>query len=113
MAIAKKALVWSLFAAGGTLTALLLPALIGLFLMVSSGFIPDGVDYVSARTFASSWSGKVVLFGVLFFSLWHAAHRMRVLFHDFGVRADKLVANTVYLMATAASVLAAVLLLSI
>lgn len=111
MAIAKKALVWGLFAAGGTLTALLFPALIALFLMVSSGDIPDGITYASARAFVSSWSGKIALFGILFFSAWHAAHRMRVLFHDFGIRADGLIATTLYLLATLGSVLATVLLL--
>lgn len=39
MAIANKALVWSLFAAGGTLTAFLFPVLIFLFLAVSLGWV--------------------------------------------------------------------------
>ena len=113
MAIAKKALVWGLFAAGGTLTSFLFPALIALFLLVSSGHVPDGLSYETARQAAASWLGKVVLFGILFLSLWHAAHRMRVVFHDFGVRADGLIATVLYLLAALASVLTAALLLLI
>jgi len=113
MAIAKKALVWSLFAAGGTLTAFLVPAVIVLFLMVSTGHVPDGLYFDSARGFAASWLGKIIIFGVLFLSLWHAAHRLRVVFHDFGIRADGLIAAILYLLAGLASVLAAALLLMI
>jgi len=113
MAIAKKALVWGLFAAGGTLTSFLFPALIALFLMVSTGFIPDGLAFAAIESFAASWPGKIILFGVLFLALWHAAHRMRVVFHDFGVRADGLIASVLYLLAAAGSVLAAVFLLMI
>ena len=107
MAIAKKALVWSLFAAGGTVTAFLFPALIALFLMVSLGYVPVGLDQANITAFVASWIGKITLFGVLFFSIWHAAHRMRVIFHDFGVRADSAIATILYLLATVATVLAA------
>jgi fumarate reductase subunit D len=113
VAIAKKALVWSLFAAGGTVTAFVFPALIALFLMVSLGYVPDGLSYAGISAFAASWIGKIILFGVLFFSIWHAAHRMRVIFHDFGVRADSIIASTLYLLATVATVLAAGYLWSI
>jgi len=113
MAIAKKALVWGLFAAGGTLSSFLFPALIALFLLISSGHVPDGLAYDAARQMAASWLGKVVLFGILFLSLWHAAHRLRVVFHDFGVRADGVIATTLYLLAALASVLTAALLLMI
>jgi len=113
MAIAKKALVWSLFAAGGTLTSFVIPALIALFLLVSTGHIPDGLYYDAARGFAGSWPGKIVIFGILFLSLWHAAHRLRVVFHDFGIRADGLIATVLYLLAAVGTVLAAALLLMI
>ncbi len=36
---------------------------------------------------------------MIFLSLWHAAHRLRITMHDFGVRADTLVAIVVYLIA--------------
>lgn len=113
MAIAKKALVWSLFAAGGTLTAFLFPALIALFLLISLGYIPSGLNYASISSFAASWLGKIILFGVLFLSVWHAAHRMRIIFHDFGIRADGVIASTLYLLASLATALAAFFLWAI
>ena len=80
MPIAKKSVVWGLFAAGGTVSSFLFPA---------------------------GWFGKLCLFIVISLSLWHAAHRLRVVFHDFGVRRDKAVANAVYLVAFIGTVLAA------
>ena len=96
MAIAKKAVVWGLFAAGGTLSSFLFPALIALFLLIALGMTPGGLQYEPLHAFASGWTGKVILFLVLFLSLWHAAHRLRVVFHDLGIRRDHLVANIVY-----------------
>jgi fumarate reductase subunit D len=113
MAILNKAMVWSLFAAGGTVTAFLFPALIFLFLLVSAGVIPDGLTHEVARHALSTWLGKLVLFIIVFLSLWHAAHRMRVIFHDFGVRADKFIATGLYLLAGAGSVALIALLLMI
>ena len=107
MAIAKKAVIWGLFAAGGTLSSFIFPALITLFLLVALGLVPDGLQYEQIHAFAAGWLGKASLFGVLFLSLWHAAHRLRVVFHDFGVRQDKLVANAVYLVATAGTLMTA------
>ena len=46
-------------------------------------------------------AGKLLLFGILFPALWHAAHRMRITAHDFGLRADAAVAMVVYLAAAA------------
>lgn len=113
MTIAKKALVWGLFAVGGTLTAFVFPALIALFLAVALGLTPDGLQYEQIHAFTASWLGKVCLFVVLFLSLWHAAHRLRVVFHDFGLRKDKAIANTVYLLAAAGTMLSAYYLYSI
>ena len=113
MAIAKKAVVWGLFAAGGTLTAFVFPSLIALFLLVATGNVPDGLNFDQIHSFAASWVGKACLFVVLFLSVWHAAHRLRVVAHDFGIRKDTLVANAVYAVATICSVLAAFYLLTI
>ncbi|MGD2130114.1 MAG: hypothetical protein PVJ33_01715 [Lysobacterales bacterium] len=107
MAIAKKSVVWGLFAAGGTVSAFLFPALIALFLMVSEGRTPSGLQFMQIHAFAASWLGKVCLFVVIFLTLWHAAHRLRVVFHDFGVRQDKAIANAVYLVAAIGTVLTA------
>jgi fumarate reductase subunit D len=107
MAIAKKSVVWGLFAAGGTVSSFLFPVLIALFLMVALGATPEGLQYEKIHAFSASWLGKACLFIVISLSLWHAAHRLRVVFHDFGVRKDKAVANAVYLVATIGTVLTA------
>lgn len=113
MAIAKKSVVWGLFAAGGTISSFLYPALIALFLMLSLGKVPSGLEYSAIQSFAAGWLGKGALFVVIFFSLWHAAHRLRVVFHDFGVRSDTTVARLVYLVALLGSVLTVLYLLQI
>ena len=107
MTIAKKSVVWGLFAAGGTVAAFLFPALIALFLLVAADRVPSGLEYNAIHGFASSLFGKLVLFGVISLALWHAAHRLRVVFHDFGVRMDKTVAKAVYLVATIGTVMTA------
>lgn len=110
MSIANKAFVWLLFAAGGTLTALLFPVLIALFLLVSMGEVPSGLEYAAIHGFARSMPGRTVLFIIVSLSAWHAAHRMRVLAHDLGIRADRVVALTVYSLAAIATAAVAVLL---
>jgi fumarate reductase subunit D len=40
-----------------------------------------------------------VLFGIIGFGLWHAAHRLRSCAHDFGIRADEAVAVVLYSLA--------------
>jgi fumarate reductase subunit D len=113
MAIARKSVVWGLFAAGGTVSAFLLPAVIALFLLVAAGKVPPGLTFDSAHAFAASWVGKAVLFVVISLALWHAAHRLRVVFHDFGLRMDRNVARAVYLLAAIGTFLTAFYLYSI
>lgn len=107
MTIAKKAVVWALFAAGGTVSSFLFPALILLFMLIATGNTPLGLEYEKIHEFAAGMLGKACLFIVIFLSLWHAAHRLRVVFHDIGVRKDKVVANVVYLVASIGTVLTA------
>jgi fumarate reductase subunit D len=107
MAIAKKAVVWGLFAAGGTLTSFIFPALILLFLLIASGHTPMNLEYTRIHDMVSGLLAKVCLFVVISLALWHAAHRLRVVFHDFGVRKDKVVANAVYLVAAFGTTLTA------
>lgn len=111
MAKSNKPVVWGLFAAGGTVTAFVTPALLLLTLLPASGVMPDLLAYDNLRGFAGHWIGKLVLFGIIFLASWHAAHRLRITLHDFGVRADTAVALAVYLAASAGT-LAAVYYLS-
>ena len=108
-----KPIIWSLFAAGGTVTALLLPALIVLIALA----VPMGL--LSAETFSytrvvdllSNPLVKLAIFGIIFLSLWHAAHRMRCTMHDFGIRADGLVIFLFYGTALIMSIVLAIALI--
>ena len=111
MAKSNKPIIWGVFAAGGTATAFVIPALVVVTLLAALGKAPQGLSYESMRAFASGWLGKIVIFAVMFLSLWSSAHRLRITFYDFGVRADGLVATVVYLIAAAGSVATALYLL--
>jgi fumarate reductase subunit D len=113
MAKSNKPIVWSLFAAGGTLAAFLAPVLVVLFLLLALGHAPAVFDYERAHAFAAHWFGKLFLFAVITLFLWHAAHRLRITLHDFGLRQDAAVAVVLYLLAAAGTTLSALCLLRI
>jgi len=108
MAVSNKPVVWGPFAAGGTLTAFLTPALVLVTLLAALGYAPDLLAYERLHALAGHWLAKLAVAGVVFLSLWSAAHRLRITCYDLGLRADALVATLVYagaLAGTAASVL--------
>jgi len=108
MAISNKPIVWGPFAAGGTVTAFITPALILLTLLAALGHAPDLLAYDRLYAFAGHWLAKLAMAGVVFLSLWSAAHRLRITCFDLGIRADTVVATIVYagaLAGTGASVL--------
>lgn len=113
MAKSNKPIVWSLFAAGGTLAAFLAPVLVLLFLLAALGHPPGLLGYAQLHAFAAHWFGKVFLLAVIVLFLWHAAHRLRVTLHDFGLRQDLLAAVLLYLLAAAGSALTVLYLLRI
>ncbi len=113
MAKSNKPIFWSLFAAGGTLAAFLAPVLALLFLMVALGHVPTLFGYANLHAFAANWLGKAFLLGVITLFLWHAAHRLRVTLHDFGLRQDAVVAVVVYLVAALGTGLSVLYLLRI
>ncbi len=96
MARSNTPLVWGLFAAGGTLSAFVLPVLVLIGLLAAYGQAPAGLDYESMHAFAAGWLGKLILFAVVALCLWHAAHRLRDALHGLGLRADKAVAIVGY-----------------
>lgn len=110
MAKSNKPIFWSLFAAGGTLAAFLAPVLVLLFLLAALGYAPSLLSYTQLHAFAAHWFGKLFLWGVISLFLWHAAHRLRVTLHDFGLRQDAIVAIVVYLTAALGTVLSLVYL---
>lgn len=113
MAKSNKPLVWGPFAAGGTLTAFVTPVLIVLTLLAALGYAPGVLGYEQLLALASHWPGKAAIFGIIVLSLWHAAHRLRITLHDFGVRGDALVAAALYLVAAAGTALTAFYLIRI
>lgn len=103
MAKSNKPVIWGLFAAGGTVTAFVMPVLVVLTLLPAFGVMPGALAYDTLRSWAGHWAGKLALGAVIVLSLWHAAHRLRITLHDLGVRADTAVAAAVYLAAAAGS----------
>jgi len=110
MAISNKPIVWGPFAAGGMLTAFVTPVLIVLTLLAATGHMPPMFAYDKLHAFAAHWFGMLSIFVVICLSLWGCAHRLRITFFDFGVRADTLVATIVYSIAIAGSVMTLVYL---
>ena len=110
MAKSNKPIIWGAFAAGGELVSLVTPVLILLTLLAATGHVPDALGYARLHGYAAHWFGKLVIFVVLFLSLWSQAHRLRITFFDFGVRADTLVAIVVYALAAAGSIASVIFL---
>lgn len=104
MAKSNKPIVWGLFAAGGTVSAFVIPVLVLLTLLAAVGHTPQILQYENLKSFAALWWGKAAIFGVIFFSLWGAAHRLRITCYDFGLRADTIAAIIVYAAAALGSV---------
>ena len=115
MATSNKPLVWAVFAAGGTLAAFVLPAIIfSLTLGVAPGWIPlEALAYERAVAGLQSPLAKLAAFAVTVLILWHAAHRLRITAHDLGIYADGPVMLICYGIATAGTVTAFVALLGL
>jgi fumarate reductase subunit D len=80
---------WSLFGAGGMLSALIGAALVfvtGIGVPLALLLSPDLMQYQNMLTFAQHWLGKLVIFAVIVLFLWHATLRILLLLHDFGFR---------------------------
>ena len=56
---------------------------------------------------------RAAVLGVITLFLWHAAHRLRVTLHDFGLRQDAVVAVVVYTVAALGTGLSVLYLLRI
>ncbi len=90
MARSHKPIVWSLFAGGGTLAALLTPVMI----LITGLALPTGLSAPDALSFEhmSALLANPVAKGLVFLAIvlpaWHAAHRLRTTAHDLGLRAD-------------------------
>jgi len=110
MAKSNEPIVWSLFSAGGVITAFLVPALILILgLAVPLGCVKLNYDYL-ARLLHYPLA-RLVLFVLVFLPLFHWAHRFRFTLVDLGLK--KLagpIAFLCYGSAIAGTVVAAVVL---
>jgi len=113
--VSHKPIIWSLFAAGGTVTALLTPVLVFLILLaVPLGLLPvELFNYSHLRDMLSNPLIKLIVFTLVFLSLWHTAHRMRITVHDFGLRSDGLAAFVFYGVAAIATIFLIIALISL
>ncbi len=104
---------WSLFGAGGVLSALLGPILIlitGIIAPTGIGVPPGVMAYPRMLAFAQTWGGKVVMLAVISLFLWHAMHRIYHSLHDLGIHAGAGAAAVCYGFALVATLAAAYLL---
>ena len=105
---------WSLFGAGGMLAALIGPALVfitGIAVPLGLLLPADTLSYRHVLAFSQHWAGKCFLFAVIALFMWHAAHRLAILLHDFGVHAVAVVKVVCYGLALIGTVLAVYTLL--
>ena len=123
----KEPIFWSLFGAGGMLAALVGPALVlitGIAVPFGVFYAADTLSYAHMLAFAHNWIGKIIargqalgvirtVFAVIALFLWHAAHRIAILLHDFGVHAVTLVKFVCYGAAFVGTVIAAYTLLAL
>lgn len=115
MTRSHKPVIWSLFAAGGTVAAFIVPVLILITcLAVPLGLLSvDTLSYERALGLMQHPLSKLVTFTVLFLIAWHAAHRIRITAHDLGIRNDRLATFICYGIAAAGTLLALAALLTI
>jgi fumarate reductase subunit D len=111
----NKPVIWGLFAAGGTVAAFFVPALILITCLgIPLGLLPaDVLSYGHLIALLQNSLSKLVTFGVLFLIIWHAAHRMRITAHDLGMRNGTLIMVVCYGIAAAGTLLMLAALFSI
>ena len=105
MARSNKPIIWGLFAAGGTFAAFVTPVMIVVTgLAVAFGLLPaEALAYDRVLAVVQNPIGKGLIFLAVFLPAWHAAHRLRITAHDFGVRADTVVMAVCYGLAALAT----------
>ena len=106
----NEPLFWSLFSAGGMLSALL-----AIVLILVVGFLVPAGDVTFSRLHAivTNPLGRLVLFAVASLTFFHWAHRFRHVLVDIGLRRFSLaLAGVCYLTAVAGTVWAALVMFS-
>jgi len=107
---------WSLFGAGGMLSALIGPVLVlitGIAVPLAWALPGDLLNYEHALAFARHWAGKAFLLAIISLFLWHGVHRIYHSLHDFGVPLGWPAKLSCYGLALAGTIAAGVALLSV
>jgi fumarate reductase subunit D len=105
MARSNKPIIWALFAAGGTFAAFFTPVMILVTgLAVTFGLLPaEALAFERVLAVVQNPIGKGLMFLAVFLPAWHAAHRLRITAHGFGIRADTAVLAVCYGLAAVAT----------
>ena len=83
----NEGFIWSLFAAGGELTALITPTMIFVTgIAIPMGLFQGAMSYERMLAFVSHPVGAIILFGIIMLSACHAMHRLYKTLFDLGVR---------------------------
>ncbi len=101
----NKPIFWSLFGAGGMLSALVGPALI-----YKTGFSSQALGYERALLLAQNGFGKLAILAVIGLFLFHGCHRLYHSLHDFGIHVGPGLKAAFHGFAAAGTLAAAVLL---
>ena len=112
----NKPIFWSLFGAGGMLSALFGPMLVFITgLAVPTGFLlpKDVMSYEHALALAHHPLGKLALLAVISLFLFHGMHRMYHSLHDLGVHVGPGRKALFHGIAIAATLVAAALLFAV
>ncbi len=107
---------WSLFGAGGMLSALFGPMLVFITgIAVPFGFMlpADAMSYPKMLAFAQNFIGKGFILAVIALFLWFAAHRIFHSLHEVGIHAGVGAKLLCYGSAFIATVISAVVLLGL
>jgi fumarate reductase subunit D len=107
---------WSLFGAGGMLSALVAPILIfitGIIAPIGLWMPPDALAYSRVLEFAHHWLGILIVLAVISLFLFHAVHRIYHGLHDLGVHAGTGAMVSAYGSALLGTLIAAYLLLAV
>ena len=107
---------WSLFGAGGVLSALVAPILIfitGIIAPIGLWMPQAALDYSRVLGFAQHWLGKLLILAVISLFLFHAAHRIYHGLHDIGVHAGTGTMAAAYGSALLGTVITAWLLIAV
>ena len=97
----NEPLFWSVFSAGGVVTALLMPVLI-----VVTGFLlpAEEIEFDRLDDLFSNFLVRLIIIGVAVLTFFHGAHRFRHTLVDLGNRSMALpIAAVCYLLALAGS----------